>query len=410
MQAAPLQWLRDARTEPDALIREARRRQRRRRLAVGMAMVTVAAGAAAVIADSGAGSHARPPGRHTAITPRPAPSLMSGLPMPPGSGVWLLLTGPRPAWFSMATRRTESIKGLPWNRAGYAFTRVVGGWSAQAGTFGGPSCLPTCAGPPAPNYFIADGSPSAARIGAGFTVAASEGSGVVWRTTFRRSADDITTTPARAQQVTTAGRPAGPGFRLPAGYLIQRAVGSDLLLAPVSQGPGPVTYKLWDPGTRRVARTFTDVIASSPQQIAWGPTCVRCPVHVLDLRTGATATIPVPRGTWASRNGTFSADGRFLALQLNAGVAPDGEPVLVRIAVIDMRTRRLLAVPGSTLSWDVEKQLSFGWQATGHRLIAVLPRSGATIQAASWQPGATHLWVANARIPRGTSAVLGEYG
>jgi hypothetical protein len=137
---------------------------------------------------------------------------------------------------------------------------------------------------------------------------------------------------------------------------------------------------------------------------------VHCPVHVLDLLTGTTATIPIPRGTWASmNNGTFSSDGRFLALLLSAGAAPDGAAVLTRIAVIDIASRRLLAVPGTTLSGAAAGGLSFGWQASGHQLIAVLPRPGQTIQVASWQPGWARLRVATARIPRGASPVLGEY-
>jgi hypothetical protein len=48
--------------------------------------------------------------------------------MSAGSSVRLLLTGPRPAWFSLATGHAEPIKGLPRDRWGYLFTRVVGGW------------------------------------------------------------------------------------------------------------------------------------------------------------------------------------------------------------------------------------------------------------------------------------------
>jgi hypothetical protein len=407
VQTATPGSLPDARTEPEALIREARRRQRRRWLAAGVATLMVLAGAA-VIASFGAGSRPRLPGRPVTGTVKPAPSAMSGLPLPPGSGVRLLLTGRRPAWFSLATRRTELIQGLPWNRDGYAFIRVVGGWSAQPYP-AGPGCLPTCAGPPLPNYFIADGSPRAARIASGFGVTASNGSGAVWLVTFQRSGDDTGSTPARAQEVTIAGRPLSPRFRLPAGYLIERAVGGDLLLSPDLQGPGTVRYLLWDPAIRRVIRTFSDVIAAGPQAIAWGPICVHCPVHVLDPLTGTTATIPLPHGSWAQNGGTFSSDGRYLAFWLSAGTAPDGKAAQSRIAVIDIASLRLLVVPGSTLT-GVAGRLNFGWQASGHRLIAVLPRPGQTIQVASWQPGAAHLRVATARIPPGTWAVLGEYG
>ena len=407
MQTAPPGWLPGARRQPEALIREARRRQRRRWLAAGAALLMVAAGAAAVIAGSGAGGRPRPPGRPVTVTPA-----LSGVPLPAGSSVRLLLTGPRPAWFSVATGQAKPIRGLPWDRWGYLLTRVAGGWSAQPGT-AGPACGALCPGPPVPNYFIADGSPRAARIAPGYEVAASDRSGTVWLITFQRSGADITTTPALAQEVTTGGRPLGPRYRLPAGYLFRRAVGGDLLLAPVSEGPGTVAYKLWDPVTRRVVRTFGDVMAAGPQQIAWGPICVHCPVHVLSPLTGTTATIPLPRGTWASNEATFSSDGRYLAFPLWAGTAPDGGPALTRIAVIDLTSRRLLIVPGSALSRDVTKGvLSFGWQPRGHQLIAVLPLqgSGETIQVASWQPGQAQLWVATTRIPPGTSAVLGEYG
>lgn len=66
--------------------------------------------------------------------------------------------------------------------------------------------------------------------------------------------------------------------------------------------------------------------------------------------------------------------------------------------------------PHPSRVWDdAIGRLIFGWQPGGHRLIAVLPGHGQTIQVASWQPGQARLWVATARIPPGTSAVLGEY-
>lgn len=64
MTAAPPGWRPDAGTEPDAVIREARRRQRRRWLASGTAVAMAGACVAIVIAGWGGGSGPRPPGHH----------------------------------------------------------------------------------------------------------------------------------------------------------------------------------------------------------------------------------------------------------------------------------------------------------------------------------------------------------
>jgi streptogramin lyase len=56
-------------TEPEAVIREARRRQHRRWLAIAVAVVTVISGAGAVIWGAGVGSGSRPPG----LLRRPGP-------------------------------------------------------------------------------------------------------------------------------------------------------------------------------------------------------------------------------------------------------------------------------------------------------------------------------------------------
>ncbi len=320
---------------------------------------------------------------------------LRGLPMPGGTNLQLLLTGPRPVPFSMATRAAEPIAGLPLTKAAYVFTRVVGGWSVHPYP-AGPRCVPDCAGRPLPNYFLADGSLTPTRIGPRCAVSASDHRGAVWLATFRRSTDHIDTVPASAQLVSTDGRPIGPKHRLPAGYLIERAVGSYLLLAAMSQ-PGTPTYQLWDPRTRRTVRGFDNVIAAGPEQIAWIQACANCPVHLLNVSTGKSATIPVPQRTWAY-NGTFSSDGRFLAVQLSAGVTSDGRATEERIGVIDITSQHLIVIPGSTVS--VDKNLSFGWQASSHRLIAVLPKSGGSIQVAYWQPGDAHLLVATTHIPR----------
>ena len=97
MRIAPPGWLPDARTGPEALIKEARRRQRRRWLAVGVAVAVVLAGVAGVAADVAGHRPGRPgprghPGSQgaarQAATPAPIPrSIGTTLLMwPAGSG------------------------------------------------------------------------------------------------------------------------------------------------------------------------------------------------------------------------------------------------------------------------------------------------------------------------------------
>ena len=82
MRIAPPGWLPDARTGPEALIKEARRRQRRRWLAAGMAVAAVLAGVAGVAA--GVAGH--PPGR-----PGPRSHPGSPAPIPRSIGTTLVM-------------------------------------------------------------------------------------------------------------------------------------------------------------------------------------------------------------------------------------------------------------------------------------------------------------------------------
>ncbi len=68
MKTAPARWLPGTGTQPEALIKEARRRQRRRYLVAGVAVIVAAAGTAAVSAGSGAGSRPRLPGARSGLT------------------------------------------------------------------------------------------------------------------------------------------------------------------------------------------------------------------------------------------------------------------------------------------------------------------------------------------------------
>ena len=237
----------------------------------------------------------------------------------------------------------------------------------------------------------------------------SPGSGrdTMWFETFPRGTTDVTAAAATAQQVTSSGRQLGSPVRLPTGYNILQAVESDLLLQPDVEGPGQVILKLWDPGTRRVVRTFANVIAASPTHVAWG-ICAGCSVHILDARTGVTTTVSVPARNWAY-DGMFSPDGRLLAVSLSGGVTRNGYSTLARVGVIDLRSGQLRILRGSAVGTDLPEALIVGWQHRGNTLIAAVTGRKVT-QIATWHPGAAHLLVRKFWLPPGMTVVIGQHG
>ena len=110
-------------------------------------------------------------------------------------------------------------------------------------------------------------------------------------------------------------------------------------------------------------------------------------MHILNVPTGTTVTLPIPGRNPAALAATFSADGRLLAVQ-----SPGHD-----IEVFDTASRTLTAIPGTALSSGHWQNL--GWQPGSHRLvIAAGPnhRPGPA-QLAYWQPGATRLRIATIR-------------
>lgn len=314
----------------------------------------------------------------------------------------LLLTGPRPGWLQTATGRFEPITGLPPWGPGYMFTRASGGWATERFSPPQADCQ-VCDAPPAV-YFIAGQSARARVVGSAYDVAAAANMGDLWLTAYLPDAD-INSTPGTAQEITLAGEGVGAPSQLPAGYVIDRAVRSGFLLAAYAQGPGPVREYLWNPVTAQLVRHFTNVIAASPGQIAWDPCLGRCPLKILGLPSRAALAVRLPHGEWADA-GTFSSDGRLLAIQVSTDVQRDGSAAATQIDVIDTATGRLTVVPGTKLNSLIG--IRFGWQAGSDRLLAALALPSSYIQLASWQPGDTHLSVAAVRLPLGTAPVLGD--
>ena len=336
-----------------------------------------------------------------AATPSPlptTPTLMTGQPLPRDAGLWLLLGGHRPAWLSVATGRAEPIRGLPGSDTGYQLIRVAGGWAAQPFPAGDIDC-DSCATGPLPVYYVADGSRAASRIGAADFTAPAASAGALWLVSYRRGAD-MSTAAGTAQEVSVTGAALGPRLRLPAGYVIDQGTRAGLLLVPELAGSSPVRYELWDPGTRQVTRSFVNLIAASPAEIAWMPGCTAsCRVHVLDLADGHVQEISLP-GRSTAYDGVFSPDGRLLALLVTARVTAAGRASAVRLLVAVVASGRLTAVPGTTIG--SYNKVDFGWQAGSRRLIAdvaIGTLEQPEWQIAVWRPGDAPLSTALARAP-----------
>ena len=336
-----------------------------------------------------------------AFRPPHKPARMAGQPLPREAGVRLMLGGMRPAWLWPSTGKTEPIRGLPRRGNGYQLIRVASGWAALP--FPGNASCDNCAPRPMPAYYIADGSRDASRLGAADFVAPAAATGAVWLISYHAGAA-MPATRGTAQEVSVSGAALGPKRRLPRGYVIDQGTSAGLLLAPELTRAGVVRYQLWEPGTGRVSRSFPNVIAVSPGQIAWMPACTAgCTVHVLNLAGGPGRVIALP-GRSQAYQGAFSPDGRLLALQVTARIGAGGRAAANRLAVAVLASGRLTAVPGTTIGAGIG--VDFGWQPDSGQLVADVGLQDAW-QVAEWRPGDTRLHVAITRAPADTWPVVG---
>jgi hypothetical protein len=386
-------------------------------IAVAVVIAAVAVGLIVLHLPNQRAATARPATTATAANPAPSgspgsvpaasgmppdrPARMLGGPLPRGITLWLPLGGDRPAWLSVATGRTEPVSGLPGNN--YQLIRIAGGWAAQPFPAVNASCA-NCAPELQPVYYFADGSRAASRVGAADFVAPAVIAGALWLVRYRPGAD-MSVAAGTAREVSGTGSALGPRLRLPAGYVIDRATHAGLLLMPELTGSGAVRYKLWDPGTRRVTRSFENVIAASPAEIAWMPGCAAgCRVHVLDLPGGRAEEISLP-GRSQAYQGAFSPDGRLLALLVTARTGTGGRAAATRLVVAVVASGRLMAVPGTTVGSG--NGVSFGWPAGSGRLVADVSLQDGW-QIAVWRPGEARLSVAIARAPDGSWPVVDQ--
>jgi hypothetical protein len=157
-----------------------------------------------------------------------------------------------------------------------------------------------------------------------------------------------------------------------------------------------------------VERSFVNLIAASPAEIAWAGCTEGCQVHVMDLSSGWAGQLSLP-GRSTAYAGAFSPDGRFLALLVTARITATGQAPAIRLTVATVASGRLTAVPGTTVGSG--NGVSFGWQAGSHRLIADLPTGTPAQpewQITTWRPGDARLSTALVRIPENSWPVIDE--
>jgi len=360
-----------------------------RRLAVIAAVIVVVVGAVVYLSQP---RHHNAPAAHATATPAPtglaAPAVPAG---PDGIGgptmawdpsVRLPNAGAQPVWYSPASGSTEQIDGLPANQSGYQFTRVIGGWAVQPSPVAPAGCG-LCAGRPAPVWFLADGGRSVARVGTANLVAPAASAGAIWLTSYRLGAN-VTTAAGTTREADPGGALTGP-VTLPPGYAVDQGTDRGLLLAPVGPQPGATVSWLWDPSSQHISKSFAQVLAASPTEIAWTSGCdPKCTVQALDLATGRQRVVTLPAGHSPS-SGAFSPDGSLLALQVSFGDTGDGGDLAMQLEVASVTSGQLTAVPGTWVSSDA--LVSFGWPAGGDNLVAEFDFTTKE-QLASWHPGA----------------------
>jgi hypothetical protein len=405
MKTAPPGWLAEPGLEPEALIREARRRQHRRWLAAGVAIAAVVAGAAAVIAGSAAGSRPRPPGPHA----RPAKPAHAIRPASPG----LILAG-------------AATTVVMWP-VGYPLFTPAGGPPAYVDDLGsgrrGKRQIPGIIGCDCQPYLIGvghrlvyAGSGGTTAIPAGLNgeprvlgstefFAPSAVPGHVWLVRFHGG--HLGQAPVSVMSVAVTGGRPGPVITLPAGA-VNLVEGTDAgLLLEVHRGHD-FGLALWSPGAAPIALPYSpgsgDGLGASARLVAYGTGCSwqitaadasqadagyrSCKVlRIFNVVTGSLSSFLMPPGTagWVPNGFNYvsaiSPGDQMIAAY--AAVRPQGNG-RVRLYVIRLSsTGRARAVPSAAAllyartAWSAKGSWLL-YQGPGGRLRAYQVTSGKT--------------------------------
>jgi len=378
VRIAPPGWPPEARTEPEALIKEARRRQRRRWLAAGVAVAAVLAGVAGVTA--GVAGH--PPGRpgspghprsqgaaRQAAAPAPIPrSIDTTLVMwPAGFGQ---CCGPVAVDDLSTGRLAQSEQPAIGTGDFQPLAAQVGRWLVYVGDGVATAIADDLTGRPrvlGPTPFFA---PAAAP-------------GRVWLFQFRHGLQG----PVRAWTVPVTGGPPGPPITLPAAYL-PAVRGTDAgLLLQVPQG-----LALWNPGSPPrmlpYSPSISDGFDATARLVAYGTGCTSqatapdaayepnagydaCKMlRILNVMTGKLISFAAPPGTagWVPDGfnlvGAISPGDQMIAAY--AAARPQGQG---RVRLYLMPITRASGQPKAVPSSDAYLFARTAWSAKGSWLL-----------------------------------------
>jgi len=357
MKTAPARWLPGTGSQPDALIREARRRQRRRYLAMGAAVVAVLGSAAGVAAGlNGPGGRVpNRPGTHHARSPVAVrPTTSTPAPIPPSVDTTMLFW---PAGFGQCCGAT-AVDNLTAGRLTQSqepdislgdyqpLLTQVGRWLVYVGD-GVTAIRDDLSGKPRV-------------LGPTYSFAPSAEPGHVWLFRVRPG----TKNQIQAWQVPVAGGAPSPKVTLPAGAYLPAIRGTDAgLLLQVPQG-----VALWSPGGELRSLPY-----SPPGGAGAG---FDATARLIAYGTGCTSQVTAP-------NALFEANAGYDTCQV--------------LRIFDVVTGRLTsyaAPPGTA-----------GWVPNGFDLVSAISPGDKMIAAyAATRPqgqGAVRLYLVPIRNPSG---------
>lgn len=168
--------------------------------------------------------------------------------------------------------------------------------------------------------------------------------------------------------------------------LVVRDTRYGLLVQDTDPPPDPQRLRLVRRETGRVLRRLQGTaVAVGGDAVAYlRPGCARsCVLRLTRLGTGATALYPVPVEP-ATGHGSFSPDGRWLAMTVPAGPAPGALPSRPSsLVMLDLRTGTTATVPGLSIAPGEDPLLD--WSADGRSLVVAV-RSGGAVRLGVWRP------------------------